>query len=415
MAFYLSPLGNADEIIKGTRPSSTLAARAIDDFTFQFDLVAPIPSLHRLLWHPLLAPVPRHSVEAARQRGRESSWMEPGTFVSSGPYLLVEWKANDRVVLKRNPLYWEAQSVLIDEIVFVPISNGATNVNLYRAGMTQAMNPRLIPPLLVPALASKKDFGTSPALRTIWYSLDTTKPPLDRLFVRYALNLATDKTAIANFLGAGQKPANGLVPPTAGYPSLNTLPVSIGGRDLNLLAFDPRTARELLANEGAGGLELSVKIPARPRSRDIAPILQRQWREHLGIRLNLSLVEETAWEQDLTFKRYRHIIEESWAAFCDDPNEFLTFFGPSHFASTTWTDTKFEHDFTTANVLSDRAERIKALAACEAQLIRAMPVIPLFHDTWAYLEAPYLSGLMPNPFGSPRFKYAWIDTSWRPS
>jgi hypothetical protein len=42
-----------------------------------------------------------------------------------------------------------------------------------------------------------------------------------------------------------------------------------------------------------------------------------------------------------------------------------------------------------------------------------MPIIPIFFDGWAYFEAPYLRGMRPNPFGCPRFKYAWIDTNWR--
>jgi ABC-type oligopeptide transport system substrate-binding subunit len=113
----------------------------------------------------------------------------------------------------------------------------------------------------------------------------------------------------------------------AGYPFIEALPVSIGGRELDLLAFNPRVARELLGRDGIASLELSVKVPARPRSREVALILQRQWHEYLGVRMNLLEVEETAWEQDLTFKRYSHLIEESWSAFCDDPNEFLTFFG----------------------------------------------------------------------------------------
>ena len=157
------------------------------------------------------------------------------------------------------------------------------------------------------------------------------------------------------------------------------------------------------------GTKLSIKIPARPRSRDIAPIIQRQWLQHLGIQVSLSEVEQTVWEQDLTFKRYEHVIEESWSAFCEDPSDFLTFFGPSRFAATTWTEPGFDRDFTAANRLPDAAERIKALAACEVQLIKAMPVIPIFHDSWAYLEAPFLRGVQHNPFGSPRFKYAWID------
>ena len=129
----------------------------------------------------------------------------------------------------------------------------------------------------------------------------------------------------------------------------------------------------------------------------------------------LSEVEQTVWEQDLTFKRYGHVIEESWSAFCEDPSDFLHFFGPSRFAATTWTDAGFDRDFIAANRLPDPAERLKALAACEAQLIKAMPVIPIFHDSWAYLEAPFLRGVRPNPFGLPRFKYASIDTNWRPA
>jgi ABC-type oligopeptide transport system substrate-binding subunit len=81
----------------------------------------------------------------------------------------------------------------------------------------------------------------------------------------------------------------------------------------------------------------------------------------------------------------------------------------------TWTDPKFDEEFTKANSMVDQALRMNALAACEAQLMKAMPSVPIFHDNWAYLEAPYLRGMKPNPFGAARFKYAWIDTNWRPS
>ena len=162
---------------------------------------------------------------AERPRGQAS------TFVSSGPFLLREWKAHDRIVVTKNPLYWEADSVLTEEIVFLPLSSGTANVNLYRAGFTQSMNPRLIPPLLgADTRRVKRTSARSPAFRTIWYSLDTTKPPLDQLLVRYALNLAIDKAAITRFLAAGQKPAHGVVPPMSGYPSLPALSVPIAGR-----------------------------------------------------------------------------------------------------------------------------------------------------------------------------------------
>src|SRR6266542_1386483 len=70
MPFYLEPLVNAKEIMNGSKPSSTLAAQTIDDFTFQFDLVTPMPYFAKLLWQPILSAVPRQSIEAAQQRGR---------------------------------------------------------------------------------------------------------------------------------------------------------------------------------------------------------------------------------------------------------------------------------------------------------------------------------------------------------
>src|SRR4029450_2727219 len=51
MSFYLAPIGNAQEIIKGTKAPSVLAVRALDEFAFQFDLVTPSSWLMRLLWH----------------------------------------------------------------------------------------------------------------------------------------------------------------------------------------------------------------------------------------------------------------------------------------------------------------------------------------------------------------------------
>jgi ABC-type oligopeptide transport system substrate-binding subunit len=160
-------------------------------------------------------------------------------------------------------------------------------------------------------------------------------------------------------------------------------------------------------------LDLSLIIPARPSSSEIAAIVQRQWREQLGVRLSLSVQEEKVWVQTFIQKQYPQIIEDTWTFFCEDPNDYLgQIAAPAHLS--TWTDAKFDSDFTEANGMLDPAERLKALAACEAQLIKAMPFVPLFHDTWAYLEAPYLRGVKANPFGAPRFKYAWIDTNWRP-
>ena len=351
MAFYLAPIRNAEDIINGAKPPNTLAVWASDDFTFHFELEAPVPSFLKLLWQPFLAAVPRQSVEAARQRGHASSWTEPGNLICSGPFLLRQWRPYDRIVLSKNPHYWEAQSVG-DGGDRLPVSlQRATNVNLYQAGTLHSMDPRLIPPPLVPALARKKDFATAPAMRTFWFLLNVNTHPLDRLAVRYALNLATDKRAIAAFLGAGQIPANGIVPPMAGYSLPTTMPVSIHGRQLNILAFDPRAARELLRAEGIRDFKLSLTFPTLPNIRDVSAIVQRQWREHAGVDVSLTEQGSAEWLQEMNDKRYRHVTQDSWTARCVDLADYLALFGPpAHYSA--WTDTAFDSSFVEANRFS---------------------------------------------------------------
>jgi hypothetical protein len=45
----------------------------------------------------------------------------------------------------------------------------------------------------------------------------------------------------------------------------------------------------------------------------------------------------------------------------------------------------------------------------------AMPVVPLYFDSFSFLQKPFVRGLWNNPADVPLFKYASIDTQWRPS
>ena len=71
----------------------------------------------------------------------------------------------------------------------------------------------------------------------------------------------------------------------------------------------------------------------------------------------------------------------------------------------------FDAALTAASSTADPARRLEKLAACEADLLRAMPFIPLYFDAWVYLERPQVRGMVLNRGGIPVFKYAWIDSS----
>jgi hypothetical protein len=56
---------------------------------------------------------------------------------------------------------------------------------------------------------------------------------------------------------------------------------------------------------------------------------------------------------------------------------------------------------------------MRTLARCEELLLAAMPMLPLYFDTWHYLLKPYVRGFSCNAFDLRSFKYVWIDTHWR--
>src|SRR4029453_11570777 len=120
------------------RNREELGVRAFDDFTFQVELQRPTPFFLKLLPNYAFLAVPRQAIEAARQRGRESSWTEPGRMVASGAFILRDWHPHDKVVIVKNPKYYEADLVKLTEIAFLPIIDGTTNINLYKAGQIDA-------------------------------------------------------------------------------------------------------------------------------------------------------------------------------------------------------------------------------------------------------------------------------------
>jgi ABC-type oligopeptide transport system substrate-binding subunit len=265
-------------------------------------------------------------------------------------------------------------------------------------------------------LRSKKDFEAAPAYWTMFYSINTTRPPFDNVLVRYALNMAIDKRAIAKFLRAGQTAATGILPSLDGYESPRELRVDLFGKNYDVLSHDPQGARRLLEIAGCGALRVEILYPMLPASKDVPLILRQQWRDTLGADVVLRGQEETVCIQNRNALQYAGVAERGWWADYLDPNTFLEAFlsGPSVIGAG-WSESSFDSMLADANAASSSAERLRKLAQCERLLLKAMPVLPLYYNVQAVLKKPFVRGLPAAKVDSVRFKYAWIDTGWRPS
>ena len=105
--------------------------------------------------------------------------------ISSGAFRLRERRPYDSIVLERNPHYYDACQVALEEVTFLVTRDAPTLINLYRAGMATVAYSSA--PALLPVLRRKKDFRAHWMYASDFLAINTTAPPFDDVRVRYAL------------------------------------------------------------------------------------------------------------------------------------------------------------------------------------------------------------------------------------
>jgi peptide/nickel transport system substrate-binding protein len=176
--------------------------------------------------------------------------------VGSGPFVFESWRRDDSVVLKANAAYWEGPPRL-QAIDFRVIPDPATAQAEFDTGRLDYM---------ILTDTTYRRYADDPAwkpyvievpeLFTRHIGLNVTRPPLDDVRVRRAINLAIDKAAIVRTILQGKAfVAAGVFPPShAAYdPTLKGY------------GYDPDRARALLAQAGrGGGFDLELHGAASP-------------------------------------------------------------------------------------------------------------------------------------------------------
>ena len=210
-ATYLAGLKvvNAQDIVDGKVKPDTLGVKAIDDKTLEVTLAEPVPYFPHALFHTSVKPVNQKVVEALGDQ-----WTRVGNFVGNGPYTLKEWQVNERIVLERNPNYYDDANTTINKVTLLVIGSDTTDVQRYKAGEVDITYDAL-PPTQFKQLQSElgDEVKVSPKLCTYYYEFNHTKAPFDDVRVRRALSLVLDRdTIVDKILGQGQKVAYQFTP-----------------------------------------------------------------------------------------------------------------------------------------------------------------------------------------------------------
>lgn len=374
----LMSIENAARIIADELPVDELGVSAPDDRTLVVSLSQPLPYFPQMVTHATTFPVNPAVVEA-----HGADWTNPENFVSNGAYVLTEHIPNERSVRERNPMYWDAENVILERTVALVINDENTALTRWLAGEIDRTE---VPAGQFPRL--QKEFPgeaiSFPRLCNYYYTFnlsDSGPEAFKDVRVRKALGLAVDRKIITeNILAGGQIEAFTFTPAaTADFevPDVDIASMSQAERDA--------AARALLAEAGFGPdnpLKFEMIYNTSESHKRIAVAMSQMWKQKLGVETTLANKE---WKTFLEV-RANQDFELARGAWCGDYNEASTFLDllttPSGYNDGKYSNAMVDDLMTLAKTAGDT----QAIYAKVEQVIAdEVPIIPIYHYAGVYM------------------------------
>jgi len=274
---------NGVAITQGKMPVTALGVRAIDATTLEVKTPGPMPYLPMLLASSQCSPTPRATIE---KYGRD--WTKPGNMVSNGAYVLKDWQVNSKVVIEKNPKYWDAAHVTLTKVTWLPVEDSNADVKLYQSGESDFV-------LRIPAgtYASLKaqyprELHNSLMIALRFYALNNRDPLLKDVRVRKALSMVIDREVLASKVTAdGQLPVYGLI--VKGNEGADMLRYDWADWPMDKRVAE---ARKLLAQAGVKpGTRLKFAYNTSDYHKKMAIFTASEWKTKLGLDTELESME----------------------------------------------------------------------------------------------------------------------------
>ncbi len=400
----------ADADTKIEAAMKDVGVKATDDKTLVVTLAAPTPYFTGLLSFITYMPQRKDVVEKYGDKFAS----EVDKMVFSGPFTIKEWTHESKMVLEKNANYWDKDTVKVDRMDLVMIKDINTPVNMYEAGELDFIG---VPPEFLAQYKSKGVVKTRADAVTWYLQFNTRDAVFKNVNIRKAFSLALDRQEVVDkVLANGSVVATADTPPTIN--GAGTYRPNLVGDILKPTA-DPEAAKAALA---AGLKELGLaKLPKiaflsgdSERAKKLAVAIQEMWKKNLGLEVPIETVAFKVRLDRMTKGQYQ-IVFAGWGADYNDPMTFIDMWVTSPIDnpgnnSAFYSNKDYDDAVKTAKTSGDNAVRLPAMAKAENILMTELPIAPIYHPAWNFIEKPYVKGIQRFATGADlEFKWASVD------
>lgn len=399
---------NSEEYNAGTCTWADVGCKALDDNTIEFTLTAPCPYFLDLCC--TYVPMYLKSIHA------DPNWAKNAeTYVTNGAFRVTKIAEQVGFYTEKNPNYWNAENVKIDQVNFMWIDDEAVELSSYQNGTINVSDN-------LSAEANKQYAGTADyhaAERIgVKYLTFNTAHITDKL-IRQAMSYAVDREMLIKILGYAYKPADGLVPYGIHWGDKQWRDVANEKNGAPLAGYDLEKAKALLAQAGypnGEGLPKYTYICYNSETQR-AQALQQMWQQ-IGINIEIVPYESSTYWDVFDTENW-DIGDDGWTGDYDDPNtnlflweEYREVNDDGTLKDARWhDDAALQYDALMKKTYTetDYETRMDLFRQAEQVIVEDMPVIPVFYYTDTILIKPNITGVVKCYIGHVFFEYADIN------
>ena len=375
---------------------------AISDTVFKIELKQAFPPFLGLLAMKYCSVVSREAIEYFDDEYRSNP-------IGTGPFRFKLWVENTKLVLRKNPTYFEKDSIGNQlpyleavAITFLPDKQSEFlqfiqgNLDFIKS-LDASYKDDIITlnGTLQPKYNQTIQMETGPYLNTEYLGiyLDHKNKITSNKLIRKAINYGFDREKMVKYLrnGIGTPAINGFIP--SGLPSFN---------NLKGYTYNPKIARELIQTykDQTGNFNPSITITTNSNYLDLCEFIQREL-QNIGIQVRVDVIPPSSLRQGKATGKFS-IFRASWIADYPDAENYLSLFYSKNFTPngpnyTHFKNIDFDRLYEKAISIVNSSKRFKLYQKMDSILIDEAPVVPLYYDQVIRFSQKNIKGLGINP------------------
>ncbi|WP_342723319.1 ABC transporter substrate-binding protein [Bradyrhizobium sp. B097] len=320
--------------------------------------------------------------------------------VGTGPYVLKSWNAGDRMVLEKNPDYWDKGKPYLDRIILKPLPDAQSRFASLQSGEAdivwddEADADNIIKARKDTSLTVHTYEGSGAAVA----AFNTKVPPFDDVRVRQALVMALDRNKMSQAI------TNGLARPASN-------PYGDGSwvkcKDDGALPYDVEKAKGLLKDYGKP-VEFKMLVTATPRGRTGGQVLQQFWKR-IGANMEIEQVDQ-ATIPPRAFMRQFQLTPWRIVDLADpDPQMYANFHTGSPVALANYSNPELDRLLEHARTTADVAQRTEDYCAISRLINKEAIWFWTFQNTYYAISSVKVKGVPKMFNGVLDVSYAWKE------